>query len=94
MLNPDLLKNDLKSILSSGNTAILKDGSQIQGYLNKNTKLYFDNGLSDEVVTFLCTHDFSIGEIISVKDVDYEIYRIDHENIALNRLFLRVVQND
>ncbi|WP_163258541.1 hypothetical protein [Campylobacter fetus] len=90
MIPINLLKNDLNNIFQTGNISILQDGSQVRGYLNKNTKLYFDNGLSDEVITFLCTADLSVGDFITIDSIEYEIYRIDHENQALNRLFLRL----
>lgn len=87
-----LVKNDLKSIFKNGDKAIFEGGNEIYGYLNKSTKVFFNDALSGEAITFLiCKNDTpELKTILNINEVIYEIYKIDHENEHLTRLFLRI----
>lgn len=89
---PNDISKDLKYIFSCGSVAIFSDGATIKGYLNKNTRVLYDDGVAGLDITFLFEakqYTPKVSQIVNINNTLYQIHKIDKENNYLTRIFLR-----
>lgn len=98
MIDLEMVKSDLRGVLNQNFTikfTHLKSGKKINCHFNKNTKIFFSDGMSGTALTVLFLDDdakeVKLKDRVLLEDKEYEITKIEFESQVLKRAYLREI---